>query len=828
MSTFSLIWGKIRPHVWVGLFFLAVSLIYFAPKFQGMQVHQGDVEKYLGMSQEVREYYQKEGVGSSWTGSMFSGMPTYTISTQGGPVNWLGYLEIPLKMIGDSDAGILFTSLLACYVLMLILGASIPLAILGAVAFSFSSYSIIIIQAGHITKAWVMAYMPLVLSGFVLVLKQKLWIGGMLFAVALALQIKNYHIQVSFYLALFCCIVYLGYVIGQIRKKRYKPVYLSLTTLIVAIVVAVLCNWGTLYSNLELSKESIRGKSELSHHIDGKTDKSSGLDKDYAFAWSYGVRETFTLLIPDFYGGASGGEVGKHSNLATQLRNAGQQVPDKIPTYTYWGDQPFTSGPVYFGAIICMLFVFALFVLKHPLKWWIFGATVFFVFLSWGRNFDGFNTFLFHYLPFYNKFRTVSMALVIPQLTFTLLAVWGLIELCRQKNNKKYLLKSLYYAVGITGGLCLFFALFTPGSFRSVYDAQYQLPDWYINALVADRAQLLRNDAFRSLLFILLGGGCIYLFIKASKPSRYLPYALAALVLIDLWSVDKRYLNEAHFVKPSVTKQAFSPTVADRAILQDRDLSYRVLTLADPFNNSTVSYFHKSIGGYNAAKLRRYQDLIEMKLTPEMNLIRKELSKVTTPAEAENIFKSTPVLDMLNMRYLIVNPSYAPLKNPYAFGNAWFVPTVKIVGDADQEMAELQASNPKQVALVDRRFESLVSQQQWKTDSLAEIQLVTYKPDRLEYKYRSSEPGVIVFSEVYYPHGWKAMIDGKKAEHFRTNWILRGMEVPAGEHTVSFRFEPDNYLTGRWIGSVCSGLLVLALVFFLFRYAQKGVKKLEE
>lgn len=829
MSTTALIWKNIRPHVLVCLFFLAISLIYFAPKFQGMDLRQGDIEKYFGMSQEVREYYEKEGVGSSWTGSMFSGMPTYTISTQGGPVNMLSYLETPVKGIGVGDSGIVFFALLTSYILMLILGASIPVAMLGALAFAFSSYSIIIIQAGHVTKAWAMAYMPLVLLGFVLVLRQKLWLGGVIFAAALALQIKSNHPQITYYLTLFCCIVYVGYLVQQIRQKQWKSLGRSFATLFAGVVIAVLCNLGPLYANFELTKESIRGKSELSHHIDGKADtKSSGLDKDYAFAWSYGLEETFTLLIPNFYGGESGGYVDKNSRLAAELQSRGHQVPEKLQTYTYWGDQPFTSGPVYFGAIVCMLFVFALFIIKHPLKWWVVGASLFFIFLSWGRNFDSFNTFLFHYLPFYNKFRTVSMALVIPQLTFAILAVWGLIEMCRQKNNKAYLLKSLYYAVGITGGLCLFFALFAPLSFHSILDVQYQLPDWYLNALAEDRAGLLRADAFRSLIFILLGGGCLYLFIRASRPSRYLPYILGALVLIDLWGVDKRYLNESHFVKKSMSKQVFTPTVADRAILQDRDPSYRVLTLADPFNNTSVSYYHKSIGGYNAAKLRRYQDLIEMKLGPEIAQIKRELPKVTSQAEVEAVFKATPALNMLNMRYLILDPSHAPLKNPYAFGNAWFVPTVEMVENADEEMAKLQAVNPHEVALVDKRFGSLISQQQWKIDSLAEIQLVTYKPDRLEYKYHSSEPGVIVFSEVYYPHGWKATIDGKKAEHFRTNWILRGMEVPAGEHTITFRFEPDAYLAGRWTATICSGLLVLALLGIMIRYVRRGVKKLEE
>lgn len=821
MDTVSIIWTKIRAHVFVCLFFLAISMIYFVPKFQGMQLRQGDVEKYIEVSQEAREYYEKEGKGTSWTGAVFSGMPTYAITTQGGPVNLLNYLEKPFKDFGGSDCGIVFFSLLSCYFLMLLLGANIPVAMLGAIAFSFSSYSLIILQAGHITKAWAMAYMPLILSGFILVLRQKYLVGGFLFALTLALQIKNNHPQITYYLALFCCIIYLGYIINSIRLKSFRPIGISFATLAGGILVAFLCNMGPLYANYELAKESIRGRSELTHHVDGKTDKSSGLDKDYAFAWSYGIGETFTFLIPDFYGGASGGVLGSDSNVAKELYKQGYQVPTPLQSYTYWGNQPFTAGPVYFGAIVCMLFVLGLFVVKHPLKWWMIGGMVFFIFLSWGRNFDSFNTFIFHYFPFYNKFRTVSMALVIPQLSFALIAVWGLITLLQRRNEKQQLLKALYYAVGITGGLCLFFAFFAPMDFRSALDFQYGMPDWYMNALTEDRAALLRADAYRSLLFILLGGGCLYLYIKNDKPSRYLPYILSLLVLIDLWGVDKRYLNNSHFVKANIVQQMRTPSAADRMIMQDTDPSYRVLSIADPFNDGGPSYFHKSIGGYHAAKLRRYQDLIEMKLAPEIDLLKRELAKASSTEEAEEVFKTVPGLNMLNMRYLILDPNHAPLKNPYADGNAWFVSKVQIVNDANEEMVALQTSNPRKVALVDKRFEDLLSQKEWQLDSMATVKLISYKPDRLEYEYKSSQPGVVLFSEVYYPHGWKALIDGKPADHFRANWILRGMEVPAGEHKVSFYFHPDVYLTGRWVGTICSGLLVFVLIFIIFYFGKK-------
>ncbi len=822
---FGLFWKKARPHVLAVAAFLALSLVYFAPKFEGLELRQGDVEKYLSMSQEAREYYEKEGVGTSWTGSMFSGMPTYTITTQGGPRNLLDYVEWPFKKLDGSDCGVVFFSLVSTYILMLVLGASVPVAVLGAVAYSFSSYSIIILQAGHITKAWAMAYVPLVFAGFVWVMRRRWLAGGLLFALALALQVKNNHPQITYYLAWFCVIVYIGYAVQRIRAREWKPLGISLATLVGGIVVAFLCNAGHLYATYELSQESIRGRSELTHAVDGKTDKSSGLDKDYAFAWSYGKGETFTLLIPDFYGGASGGELGQDSHVANTLRQQGYQVPNPLHSYTYWGDQPFTSGPVYFGAVVCMLFVFALFLVRHPLKWWLAGGAAFFVLLSWGRNFDAFNTFLFHYLPMYNKFRTVSMALVIPQFVFAVMAVWGLVELFRGKHERREVLRALYYAVGITGGLCLLFALFAPMSFRSVLDGQYGMPGWYMDALAADREALLRSDAWRSLLFIVLGGGCLYLYVRADKPSRYLPWMLAALVLIDLWGVDRRYLGKANYVKPALVQQQFTPSVADRMILQDKDISYRVLSLADPFNDSSPSYFHKNIGGYNAAKLRRYQDLIEMKLAPEVELVKQGLMQAKTAEEAEGVFRATPALNMLNLRYLIIDPGHAPVRNPYAFGNAWFVPEVEIVADADEEMERLQTADPHRLALVDKRFEGMLAGGTWGYDSLATVELTSYKPDRLEYRYKSSVPGVILFSEVYYPHGWKAEIDGEEAEHFRANWILRGMQVPAGEHTISFYFHPDMYLAGRWTTTICSGLLILALVGVLAYVGRKGLKK---
>lgn len=818
------LWETIKPHVLVILFFLGLSVAYFSPLLKNQEIRQGDVEKFIGMSQELRNYYNEEGGSSAWTGAMFSGMPAYTIGIYGGVANALDYIEKPFKALGGKDIGVVFVSMLTCYILLLILGANCPVAAMGAIAFAFSSYSIIILEAGHITKAWAMAYIPLIVSGFVLVLRKMYLSGGALFAFALALQVKNNHVQITYYLALFCLIIYIGYAVQSLKNKCWKNIVMSFSTLLVAVIIAVLCNLSGLYSNYESAEQSIRGKSELSHSVDGKMDKSDGLDKDYAFAWSYGIGETFTILIPDFYGGSSGGFVGKDSQLAKEMGARGYQVPEKIQTYTYWGDQPFTSGPVYFGAIICFLFVISLFVVRNPLKWWIAGAIMFFILLSWGRNFDDFNTFLFHNLPFYNKFRTVSMALVIPQFAFAVLAAWGMIVIVREKIEWKEVRKPFRISLAITGGICLLFGLFLPFDFSSVADQRYGMPDWYLNALRADRESLMRMDAFRSLAFILIAAGCLYLYVKNkySGTFKYAPWILTLLVLVDLWGVDKRYLNKEDFVPANSTRQIYQPSAADKIILNDPDLSYRVLSLNDPFNDSHTSYLHKSIGGYSAAKLRRYQELIDLKIMPEMQLIVNAL-KGGKVDEVQNVFKSTPVLNMLNMRYLIVDPAQYPVLNRHAFGNAWFVKDVKIVPDADAEMSALGNIDPYSTAVVDQRFADMVTEQSYDKDSLSSIRLIQYKPDRLRYEYESSEPGVIVFSEVYYPHGWKAFIDDKPVPHFRTNWILRGMKVPEGNHKIEFRFEPDEYNVSRWVAIISSLLLIVILAgLLLWRIVKKS------
>lgn len=814
--------------------FLVLVLVYFAPSvIDGKSISQGDMLKYSGMSQELEQYYQKEDKGSAWTGSMFSGMPSYHIAVYGTPPNFLTYVEKVFKSIDYLGASIVFTALICFYLLMCVMGVKRWLAIAGSVAFAFASYNIIIIMAGHITKAYVIAYMPLTLAGMVLLFRNKLLWGSVLFTLGVALSVMNNHVQITYYLAIFCLFVYLGYAVGRIREKAFLPLLKTSGILAVCVILAVLPNLGNLYSNYEVAQESMRGPSELTAATTGNEGKASGgLDKDYAFEWSYGKSELLTLMIPNAYGGETGGTLDNTSELYRTLKSKGAQLGKDVQTYTYWGNQLFTSGPVYFGALVCFLFVLGMFVIRNPMKWWIAGGSLFFVFLALGRNLDWFNDIMFHYLPMYNKFRTPSMALVIPGMTFPFIACWGVSEILSGKTDKALFKRGMTGALAITGGLSLIVWI-VPGlllGFRSAMDAQYQLPEWYYNALLADRASLAQADALRSLVFILLGAALLYVFQRAADKAKTAPLimaGLAVLVLADLWPVDKRYLSQKDFV-PQKPYETYAATAADKEILKDTDPSYRVLNLNNPFQETNTSFYHKSIGGYHAAKLRRYQELIDHRLSGEIRSVMDTLRSARSESDLEEAFKHTPSLNMLNTRYVIFNPGQAPVKNPYAMGNAWFVGGVEIAKNADEEIAMLDRIDPRRTAAVDVRFKNEVRGMALGRDSASWIKLVSYKPDELVYQVHSSDTRLAVFSEIYYPHGWKAYIDGKPAPHFRADWILRGMLIPEGDHTVEFKFIPDGYNTANRIASVSSGIIFLLLLAAIGYSLSKAFRRKEE
>lgn len=814
---------RILPHIIAIGCFLAITFTYFSPLLEGKVLPQSDVQQYKGMSHELSEYYKNEGESSAWTGSMFSGMPAYQIGVWGGAPNFLDYLEMPVKALGSSSAGAVFAGMLMAYILFCIMGVGVVPAMLGAIAYSLSSYNIIIIDAGHVTKAWCIAYMPLVVAGMVAAFKKKYLLSGLLMALGLALQIKNNHLQVTYYTGMLCAILYIGLLIDDIRNKNISSFFKSTAALVIGALIAVLCNLGNIYSNYEMSKESTRGQSELSKPTEGEK-QSSGLDKDYAFAWSYGKTETLSLLVPDINGGASGGWLSPNSNLykAIQANAPGAQLDAKgIQAQTYWGDQPFTSGPVYFGAVICFLFVLGMFIIKSPIKWLLFASTVFFIFLSWGSNFETFNDWFFYHFPMYNKFRAVSTALVVPALTVVMVAVWGLKEFLENDDNKKRLV-SLYISVGITGGIA-FLLWVAPSLFGLTFmtdsDQQWmsQVPDWYYNALIADRKDLLSGDAFRSLFFILLAAGALFAVIKLKgnnqQISFYASLALVILVLIDLWGVDKRYLNNDNFQSKLAynSDQPFPLTAVDKEILQDKDPSYRVLNLNNPFNETKTSYYHKSIGGYHAAKLKRYQELIDSQLQSEINNIIKSFDSQNLDTII-NSMKSNKALNMLNARYVIFHPEQAPLKNPYAMGNAWFVDSIKFVATPDQEIESLKTIDLRTIAVLNDKYEADFKGFKIHTDSTARISMIESKPNRLKYKSSSNTEGLVVMSEIFYNNGWEASVDRKEVPVYCADWTLRAIRVPAGEHEIEFKFIPHKYNTARTVASVTSAILLLVLI----------------
>lgn len=811
-------WGK---HVVALLLFLGLTVVYFSPAvFEGKTIRQADNEKATGMGNSQMAEYEKTaepGEFSVWSDAMFGGMPY--VSGYGNPAPKLPsylWLEAPLKGLGYYDAGMVFTGLVCFYILMCVMGVNVWLAIAGSIAFALASYNLIIIEAGHITKAYVIAYMPLTLAGMALLFKRKhLW-GAVVFLLGIALSIGNTHVQITYYLLLLCFFIYLGYLVRMIRSKELPELLKTTAIMVGCVILAVLPNAQNMYAQWDLGKSSIRGATELTTTTPAGEKISSGLDKDYAFAWSYGKGELLTLLVPNAYGGGSGGMLDSSSALYQELRNRGAQVGKEVQAPTYWGEKSFTSGPVYFGAVVCFLFVLGMFVVRDAMKWWLFAGGVFLTCLALGRNFDSFNDFMFHYLPMYNKFRTVEMALVIPGLVVPIVGIWGLGEIFGGKVDDALLKRGLIGALAITGGLALILWL-VPSlflDFRSSYDTHYQLPDWYYNALLIDREALASADAMRSLLFIILGAALMFWYFTAKNREKLVPVVsigLLVLTLVDLWTVDKRYLSDKNFVAQKAI-DVYKESVADQAILKDTDLSYRVLNLNNPFAETNTSFYHHSIGGYHAAKLRRYQELIDHRLQGEINSIIGAFQNATGPEDIVRALAACPSLNMLNTRYLIYNPEQPPIRNPFADGNAWFVGGLRMVKNADEEIAALNTLNPLAEAVVDERFAAQVEGFTPALDSTATITLEAYRPNRLTYKTKADTEQLAVFSEIYYAPGWQATIDGQPADHFRADWILRAMRVPAGEHTIVFEFRPQAYVTAAYVSSYSSFLILLMLV----------------
>lgn len=791
---------KILPHIIAVAVFLILNVVMYWPLLmENKSLNQNDILQGAGANQEIVDFRAETGEEALWTNSMFSGMPAYLIN-----VKWSGeltvYLQKALSLWLPSPASQTFVAMLAFYMLLLVFKVNPYLAIGGGIAYGLNTFFLISVEAGHIWKVSAISWMPAVLAGIILAFrKQYLW-GFILTAVAMALEIRSNHLQITYYLLLVVLLFGIFQLISAIKNKTLPDFAKAIGVLSIAVLLGVGANIGKIWTAYEYGKYSIRGAAELSTN----QESSGGLDRDYAFAWSNGIWEPFTFLVPSFFGGASQEEVSMNSALAEGLKNQGAgsgQVKSFVKSVpTYWGDQPFTSGPYYMGAIIIFLFVLGILLVEGKIKWWLISASILGIILSWGKNFEFFNYFMFDYFPGYNKFRAVSMTVAIPFLCMPLLgflSVKALSETDWEKGKKQLLI-----AIGISAGLCLVFVLASfMMRFRGAVDAQLGDQAWLVDLIREQRASMFRTDAFRSFFFIILGGGILY-FWQAGKIKEGMAIVLfSAALLIDFVPVAKRYLNDDNFQK-DVTANFFNKSEADSRILQD-DGHYRVLNLQNPFNEAKTSYYHASIGGYHGAKMRRYQDLIEYHLQSEMQAMIENLRSGSTD------LSDFGVINMLNTKYIKFGEQAGQvIPNENNYGNAWFVNTVQTVNNPDEEIEALSAINPKQTAVVNTNKFTLNQS----TFSVGDISLKSYSPNELVYESNNQQAGFAVFSEIYFPKGWKAYIDGTETEIKQANYVLRALEIPAGQHEIRFEFKPKSYYNGNNIMMISSIILIVLLI----------------
>ncbi len=797
---------KFIPHIAAIILFVGLSSIYFYPVVtEDKALFQGDLENMVGWGKDLKDYHEKTGDYAFWSNSMFSGMPAnYTYMPPF--FNIFAYLAKAFRLdLSIFHIGVLFIYLFGFYIFLTSIGCKPLLSIVGAVAYAFTSYNLIILEAGHVNKGLVMATMAPIIGGIILCYRKKFLWGGLITLIFTGINVVSGHQQISYYLLLVIIIIAIVYLIYAIKEKTLKDYFKSSIILLFAAALAVAPALGSLISTADYTKETMRGGSVLQNDATGKKE-SSGLDIDYAYMWSYGKGETMTLLIPNFNGASSHYNIGENSEYYNLLKKAGygaQAAQASKHAPMYWGDQPFTGGPSYAGAIVCFLFVLGLIIVKGPEKWWLLGATILSIVMAWGKNFEIVNNFLFYHLPLYNKFRVPAMALIIAEVTMAALAILALKEIFDNKSNRKIYLKPVYISAGIAGGLCLIFALFGGSlmSFSGLTDNQIQSPEM-LAAIISDRKSMLTSDSWRSFIFIALAAGVLWYYINNNFKTPYVIAIIGVLIFADLWTVDKRFLNYDSFI-PKQKEKVVTPTDADQQILQDKDPDYRVLNLtSSTFQESRTSYFHKSIGGYSPAKLRRYQDIVDYYFAGNINM---------------------NILNMLNAKYVIVPAQQGQQvvqMNPEVLGNAWFVNELKWMNSPDEEIVALKDFNPAQTALIDKEWQSTLKgweSLQHEKDSMASIRLTDYaNPGNIFYESSSTMPHLAVFSEVFYKT-WHAYIDGQEVPLVRVNYILRGLEIPAGNHKIEFKCVDDVYLQGAKISKIASiivGLIILCLLGF--------------
>ena len=807
---------NILPYLVAIIAFFAISMIYCSPVFEGKQLFQMDSRNGAGMGQDLNKFEKETGQKSLWSGTMFGGMPTYQMAP-----SYKAFPFFNLRRVFEGGlpmpAAHFFLYLFGFFLLMCALKVNPWIGIIGAIAYAFSSYFIIIIAAGHIWKVWVLGLIPPTFAGVIWAYRGKYLKGAAVFALFFTLQLLANHIQMTYYFFVFIGIPFIIYeILKSIREKKVLHFSKATGVLLLGAILSVGVNATSLFFTAQYSKQTIRGESELTTNV---ADRTTGLDKSYATDWSYGIGETFSLLVPDVKGGrneAIGNDEKLMKNVDPALR------ADVANSDRYFGDQPFTAGPVYVGAFILFLFIFGLFAVESGIKWPLLIATIFSICLSWGKNWMPLTDFFLDYFPMYNKFRSVSSILIVAEICIPILAILTLVEIVKKPGIIKEKKKGFWISVGLTGGLALLFWLF-PRMFFNFFSQREndQFSQWmqqnpnaiaqinsYKSGLESARVAILQSDALRSLFIILLGVGSLLLYQKNKIKKNGLIIFVAVLVLVDLWTLDKRYLNDKSFVPKRETKVAWVTTEADKEILRDKDLGYRVINLTvSTFQDASTSYYHRSVGGYHAAKLHRYQDIIDRYFKSSLNM---------------------PILNMLNTRYFIVpdaNKNPVVQRNPDALGAAWFVGGYRMVNNADEEIAAIGQFNPAQELIVDKRFNDQLAGKSFTKDTSSKIALVAYVPNHLTYKTHTNKEQLAVFSEIYYADGWQASMDGKEVPHFRANYILRAMPIPAGDHTVEFKFAPKSFERVEDLTLIALAGLILLILAAFGSYFLKNKKK---
>ena len=818
-------WKKFLPDVVVIAVFAIISFAYFfVPITQGKILYQHDASAGVGAAQEMTEYQNRTGETTRWTNSIFGGMPTYQMSPSYQSTDGLSQVMNAYHLWLPDNVWFLFAYLLGFYILLRAFDFRQSLAALGSVMWAFSSYFLIIIAAGHLWKVMALAYLPPMIAGVVLAYRGRYLSGFIVTALFTAFEIKANHVQMTYYYLFIILFMVIGYLVKSIREKQFAIFLKATGVLAAAALIGIAINLSSLYHTWQYQKESMRGKSELVKK-DAANQTSSGLDRDYITQWSYGIDETLTLLVPDAKGGASV----PLSKNATAMAKADPQIQSMIPQLydafpQYFGTQPGTSGPVYVGAFVLFLFILGLFIVKGPMKWALLAATVLSILLAWGHNFMGFTNFFLDYIPMYAKFRTVASILVIAEFTIPLLAALALKKIVDEPDVLSKQMKFAYISLALTAGVAALIALFPDmmGPFVSEQERQMvgsiQGMDGgtahTILANISDmRAAMVSSDAWRSVIIILIGFALLFAYKLKKLRADYMIAALLVLCLVDMWQVDKRYLNDEMFVPKSERDMPQQPTATDIEINKDKSLDYRVLNFAsNTFNENETSYFHKSIGGYHPAKLRRYQEMVDAYIVPEMQKAMQAIAAKGGNMQQVDGVKLFPVLNMLNTKYFIFplqGGATMPLKNIYAQGNGWFVDKIDYVADANAEYAEVGKIDVRHEAVADKQFEAVLGQAK-ANDSTATVKLDKYEPNNLQYTVNSKNGGIVVFSEIYYP-GWKATVDGQSVELGRVNYILRAVNVKPGKHIVVLDFHPTSISTTETIAYISIVILLLAI-----------------